>query len=147
MPGHGNKITEKVPVIDVLLKALKQLGAEKNNNAMAVKDINPGTGQVTDRSKASRFTAIQVAIARSVGLTSTINEFLGPRGDDNVASSQMTKQILETGQFKMSDVKTEPLNRKALNYNLAMLRQAGFYPSLPTLEEIDEMHERLDPTK
>jgi len=63
----------------------------------SLKSRNALTGQVTGDSKSGEITLNEINILKSLGLKSTLNEFVGVRGGDISASNMLKTQLFNNG--------------------------------------------------
>lgn len=112
-------------VFIVPVRKHQQMKEKKNKMSSNSSKINPMTGQVTNESKAARFSDNEMFSLNATNQTNTIKEFLGPRGDDPVAFSQMLKQISTYGRFSLKDLKTKTTNKQSIRTMMVFMDAAG----------------------
>lgn len=110
-PGTINKIM----VVDIPVKRLKQMAQSKNHVSTASTKRDPQTGQVTGEDKTARITDVEAYSLLSQGQYSAAQEYFGPMADDAVAHAEMLRRIQRDGEVELKDLPNDPLDKTTLN--------------------------------
>ena len=119
-PGTVNKIM----VIDVPVKRLKQMAQSKNHVSTASSKRDPRTGQVSGEDKTARITDVETYAALAMGQYNAVQEAFGPMADDLAAHEEMLRQIQRNGEVELADLPNDPLDKVTINSINALLTGA-----------------------
>lgn len=116
-PGTVNKIM----VLDLPVKRLKQMAQSKNHVSTASAKRDPRTGQVTGEDKTARITDVEGYSLLASGQYYAAQEYYGPMADDSAAHMEMLRRIQRDGEVELKDLPNDPLDKVTLNTINALL--------------------------
>lgn len=125
-PGTINKIM----VLDIPVKRLKQMAQSKNHVSTASAKRDPRTGQVSGEDKTARVTDVEAYSLLSQGQYSAAQECFGPMADDTAAHYEMLRRIQRDGEVELKDLPNDPLDKVTLNTINALLLGACIQTNL-----------------
>lgn len=105
----------RVPVGYIQPKRMPQTVFKKSTGSLSDTKRNPKTGQVTGDDKNARNSDVETYALLSIGADNALKEFMGPRGDDVNASSQMKQQIEKNGYFSLETLPNDRTKKPAIN--------------------------------
>ena len=127
-PGTVNKIM----VLDVPVKRLKQMDDVKNHVSTASSRKDPRTGQVTGEDKTARVTDVEAFSLLAQGQYHAAQELYGPMSDDTEAHYAMLRAIQRDGEVELRDLPNDPLNKVTINTINALMIGSGLQSNLIT---------------
>ncbi|MCM1439725.1 MAG: hypothetical protein NC131_11090 [Roseburia sp.] len=115
---------EKCLVGYINVKRTQQLLSKKNGLSTSNEKVSSVTGQVVDKDKNARSSDIEASMLVALGADKILQEFHGPRADDQVMKRQMTQSIATKGYVLLDELDNLSTNKVTLNtvntYLLAM---------------------------
>lgn len=105
----------RVPVGYIQPKRMPQTVFKKSTGSLSDTKRNAKTNQVTGDDKNARNSDVESYAMLTIGATKSLQELMGPRGDDINASSQMQQQITKNGYFQLDDIQTDRTQKKSIN--------------------------------
>ena len=121
---------EPVAVGYIQPKRMPQTVFKKTTGSISDAKRNPKTGQVTGDDKNARNSDVETYSLISIGAEKALREFMGPRGDDTNASSQMHQQITANGYFSLDKVDTDRSKKTAINTLDVHFHMQGFMTNM-----------------
>lgn len=122
----------KVIVGYVNAKRVQQMLSKKNRYTFDADSVDPKTGQVTGESKVSRVSNLETNALSTIGAEKTLEEFFGPRGDNQDKKRQMYRLLAQNGSFELSELHSEPASNTALNTADTYMIASGLKSDLVT---------------
>lgn len=115
---------EKCLVGYINVKRTQQLLTKKNGLSTSNERVSAITGQVVDKDKNARSSDIEASMLVALGADKILQEFHGPRADDQVMKRQMSQSIATKGYVLLDELDNLSTNKVTLNtvntYLLAM---------------------------
>lgn len=96
--------SQECTVMYLHLKKVQQFITHKNKWSSSIANRDNKTGLLVGRDKGALTSDREFESLASWGLTNTMEEFAGSRGDDMQAKNYMYNQISSTGMFKLKDI-------------------------------------------
>jgi hypothetical protein len=122
----------KVPVGYVMIKRLQQMLMKKNSFSLEIDQRNQKTNQLTGDDKIARISDLETFSLQAYEADEALKEFFGPRGDDDVAKTEMYKTISTQGYVRQSDLTNDVKNKRTLNTVDCYFLGAGLKTDLVT---------------
>lgn len=105
----------KVPVGYVHIKRLQQMVSKKNSMSTDTSKRSAITGQVTGDDKNSRVSDMENIALITLDSPEIMKEMLCAKSDDFKMKTEMLNQIKNTGMVDLSNIKSNPQDKVALN--------------------------------
>lgn len=106
---------EPVPVGYIQPKRMPQIVRKKTTASLSASKRNPKTGQVSGDDKNARNSDVETYAMVTMGANEALKEFLGPRGDDVNAASQMNQLIERNGYFSLDQLDNDRTTKQGIN--------------------------------
>lgn len=103
-----------VLVVDIPIKRLKQTVTAKSHTSITNTKRDAKTGQVTGSDKTARVTDVESYSLIAQELYQVAQEEYGPLADDEAAMSAMLRDIQQAGEFYLSELPNDPLNKRTM---------------------------------
>lgn len=119
-----------VPVGYIHEKRMMQTLEKKNSGSTSIHKRNQLTGQVTGDDKNGRNSDVETYSMLAIGAEKGLQEFMGPRADDDVARRAMARDIANNGYVSLADLPNDPLNKTSMNTLDTYFIMQGFKTNL-----------------
>lgn len=96
-------------------KRLQQILSKKNSMSIHTENRSATTGQVTGHDKNSRVSDMENIALTTLNSPELLNEFLSAKADDMYMKTEMLKQIKNDGYVDLSQIRSTPKNKVAIN--------------------------------
>ena len=106
---------EKCLVGYINVKRTQQLLSKKNGLSTSNEKVSAITGQVVRKDKNARSSDIEASMLVSLGADKILQEFHGPRADDQVMKRQMNQSIATKGYVMLDELDNVSTNKVTLN--------------------------------
>lgn len=114
------------------MRRVQQIVNHKNHVPTNVEKRDARTGQVTQESKASRVSDVELYGMIVQGVDDVIREMYGPRGGDLVMKDEMALQIAQSGTCNLKEMTNSKFNKVSLNTINTIYTAAGLETDLLT---------------
>ena len=104
-----------VPSIFLNIKRTQQTVMHKNGLSTNIHTRSPITNQLVGDDKNGRNSDVETYSMLAIGAEKGLQEFMGPRADDDVARRAMARDIANNGYVSLADLPNDPLNKTSMN--------------------------------
>lgn len=120
-----------VPVGYIHEKRLQQTLMKKSAGSTKIQKRSPLTGQVVNEDKNARNSDLESYSLAAMKANAALQEFMGPRADNELAKSEMYNDISRNGYVSLSDLNLyDPYRKTALNTFNTYYLMMGFSSNL-----------------
>lgn len=113
-PNRPVRTKRPVLVGNLNIKRVQQLATKKTDLALSDTNRDELTGTAKGESKAGTMTGIENELLIGVGAEDILSEIIGARADNSAEYDNMLMSIAETGNVKLSDIKTSVYDKPTL---------------------------------
>lgn len=106
---------EKIATMDIPVKRLQQTLLNKNHTTTSISKRNQEVGQATGDDKIARMTDTEGYSMIVQNQYNSAREMYTFRADDMAMKADAMKQIAETGELVLDDIKNDSLNKTTMN--------------------------------
>jgi hypothetical protein len=128
--ADGIRTKMRVPVGYVHIKRVQQLLAKKNRYAYDVEDTELKSGQVKDDSKVASISDPETFFLTVLNADKALEEFLGPRSDNQSKKNEMYRQISRDGYTTLEGMEKDITQSTTLNTLNTYLLASGIRSDL-----------------
>ncbi len=114
-PNNPIGSVAKIPVMDIPIKRLQQMLLNKNHTTTSISKRNQETGQATGDDKIARMTDTEAYSMIVQNEYNAAREMYTIRADDMTMKAHAMRQISETGELVLDDIKNDSLNKTTMN--------------------------------
>jgi hypothetical protein len=129
---EGIRTKIRVPVGYIHIKRVQQLLAKKNKYALDIEDTELKTGQVKGESKVTSISDDESFALMAINGNKTLEEFLGPRSDNELKKMEMYRDISRDGYTTLDKLTTDITKSVTLNTLNTYLLASGIKSDLLT---------------
>jgi len=129
---RGIRSKTKVPVGYVHVKRVQQLLSKKNHYSFDNDERNLKTGDVKGESKVASLSDVESFALAAIGADKALEEFLGPRSDNQKRKQEMYRQIARDGYTSLGDMSKGNSQSTTLNTLNTYLLASGIRSDLIT---------------
>jgi hypothetical protein len=126
----GLRSKMRVPVGYIHIKRVQQLLAKKNRYAFDIEDTELKSGQVKGESKVASISDPETFFLTAINANKALEEFLGPRSDNQVKKNEMYRQIARDGFATLEGMTKDVMQSTTLNTMNAYLLVSGIRSDL-----------------
>jgi hypothetical protein len=127
---EGIRTKMKVPVGFIHIKRVQQLLAKKNKYALDNEKVGLKSGQVKDESKVTSVSDPETFALTAINAEAALQEFLGPRADNQSKKLQMYRQIARDGYSTLEDMTEDITQSTTVNTVNTYLLASGIRSDL-----------------
>jgi hypothetical protein len=136
---EGIRTKMKVPVGYLHIKRVQQFLAKKNRYGLDIEHTELKTGQVKGESKIASISDVETFALSAINANKALEEFLGPRADNQLNKNEMYRQITKDGYATIQDLSRDITQSTTLNTLNTYLIGSGISSDL-IIEGLETIH-------
>ena len=136
---EGIRTKMRVPVGYLHIKRVQQFLAKKNRYGLDIEHTELKTGQVKGESKIASISDVETFALSAINANKALEEFLGPRADNQLNKNELYRQITRDGYATLDDLSRDITQSTTLNTMNTYLLGSGISSDLIT-DGLETMH-------